>query len=146
MKVGSFVSLVGALVVAAPLSLAAQQAPAPAHPTAPPGYEIPQDMQPYFLAMYVKGPKHLKAQTPEHAEVSKAHLRCIRRMIEEKKYMFAGPFIEDGDNQGMAVVAAATAQEAKRIADGDPAISSGHMAVRLQPVMLPSLSSLVVKY
>lgn len=140
-------SLVGALAVAAPLSLGAQQASSPSAPPAmPPGFEVPKEMSPYYLAIYVKGPKYNAAQTPEQTELTKAHLRYIRRMIEEKKYMFAGPFIENGDNQGMAIVAAATAQEAKRIADSDPAIASGHMAVRLQPVMLPSLSSLVVKY
>jgi uncharacterized protein YciI len=140
-------SVIGALVLAAPLTLVAQQASSkPGQAAMPPGFEVPQDMTPYFLATYVKGPKHSAAQTPESMELTKSHLRYIRRMIEEKKYMFAGPFVENGDNQGMAIVAAATAQEAKRIADGDPAVTSGHMAVRLQPVMLPSLSSLVVKY
>ena len=144
MKLMSFVS---ALIVAAPLALAAQQtSPKPGQAALPPGFEVPQEMTPYFLAIYVKGPKHSAAQTPESMELTKSHLKYIRRMIEEKKYMFAGPFIENGDNQGMAIVAAATAEEARRIADGDPAIASGHMAIRLQPVMLPSLSSLVVKY
>ena len=141
---------IGALLiasVAAPLSVEAQQASSAAGaPAMPPGFEIPKDMTPYFLAIYVKGPNHRKPQSPEQMEIAKSHLRYVRRMIEEKKYMFAGPFVENGDNQGIAIVAAPTAQDAQRIAGGDPAIASGHMAVRLQPVMLPSLSSLVVKY
>ena len=141
---------IGALLiasVAAPLSVEAQQGSSgTGAPAMPPGFEIPKDMTPYFLAIYVKGPKHSTAQTAENMELTKSHLKYIRRMIEEKKYMFAGPFVENGDNQGIAIVAAPTARDAQRIADGDPAIASGHMAVRLQPVMLPSLSSLVVKY
>ena len=140
-------SLVGALLVAAPLSLGAQQAASlPQQPAAPPGFEIPKDMQTYYLAIYVKGPKHSAAQTPETLELMKSHLKYIRRMIEEKKYMFAGPLLDGGDRQGVAIVSAATAEDAKRIAAGDPAIAAGHMAVELHPAMLPSLSSLVVKY
>jgi uncharacterized protein YciI len=140
-------SLTGAMLLAAPLSLAAQQASAsPAQPAIPPGFEVPKDMATYYLAIYVKGPKHIATPTPEHTELMKSHLRYIRRMIEEKKYMFAGPFLDGGDKQGVAVVSAATAQDAKRIAEGDPAIAAGHMAVELHPAMLPSLSSLVVKY
>ena len=139
-------SLVGALLVAAPLSLGAQQAASPQQPAAPPGFEIPKDMQTYYLAIYVKGPKHSAAQTPETLELMKSHLKYIRRMIEEKKYMFAGPLLDGGDRQGVAIVSAATADDAKRIAAGDPAIAAGHMAVELHPAMLPSLSSLVVKY
>ena len=103
-------------------------------------------MATYYLAIYVKGSKYIATPTPEHTELMKSHLRYIRRMIEEKKYMFAGPFLDGGDKQGVAVVSAATAQDAKRIAEGDPAIAAGHMAVELHPAMLPSLSSLVVKY
>ena len=115
-------------------------------PAAPPGFEIPKDMQAYYLAIYVKGPKHSAAQTPETVELMKSHLKYIRRMIEEKKYMFAGPLLDGGDRQGVAIVSAATAEDARRIAAGDPAIAAGHMAVELHPAMLPSLSSLVVKY
>ena len=144
MKLTTFL---GALVLAAPLSLAAQQAtPKPGQAAMPPGFEVPQEMTQYYLAIYVKGPKHSAAQTPESMELTKSHLKFIRRMIEEKQYLFAGPFVENGDNQGMAIVAATTGQEARRISDGDPAVAAGHMAVRLQPVMLPSLASLVVKY
>jgi uncharacterized protein len=60
--------------------------------------------------------------------------------------MFAGPFLDGGEWQGMAIVAASNAQEARKIADGDPAVIAGHMAVELRPVLLPSLSAVVVKY
>ena len=139
-------SLVGTLVLAAPMVLAAQQQKAPsASMTAPPGFEIPKDMTPYFLALYVRGPKHLP-ESPEQMALAKEHLKFIRQMIEQKKYMFAGPLTDKGDVLGVAVVAAANADEAKRITSGDPAIAAGHMAAQLHPAMLTSLASLVVKY
>lgn len=36
--------------------------------------------------------------------------------------------------------------EAKRIAEGDPTIAAGHMAIELHPAMLPSLAPVMVKY
>ena len=138
--------LIGALLVAAPLALGAQQAKPTAQPmTAPPGFEIPKDMTPYFLAIYVAGPKHLE-QSPEQVELTKQHLKFIRRMIEQKKYMFAGPLTDTGDMLGVAVVAAASLDEARRITNGDPAIAAGHMSAQLHSAMLPSFASLVIRY
>jgi len=142
------VSLIGALVLAAPLALGAQQSAAPAatQPAMPPGFEIPKDMTNYFVAIYVRGPKYTAAQSPEQTELTRQHLKYIRKMIEEKKYVFAGPLLDGGDKLGIAVVAAATVEDAKRIAANDPAIAAGHMAPEIHPAMLPSLASLVVKY
>jgi uncharacterized protein YciI len=143
MKLWSFAS---ALILAAPLALGAQAAKASAAPmTAPPGFEVPKDMTPYFLAIYVAGPKHLK-ESPEQMELAKQHLKFIRRMIEQKKYMFAGPLTDNGEMLGVAVVAAASIDEAKQITSGDPAIAAGHMTAQLHPAMLPSFASLVIKY
>ena len=139
-------SIFGALLVAAPMALGAQAAKASAAPmTAPPGFEIPKDMTPYVLAVYVAGPKHLK-DSPEQLEIAKQHLKFVRRMIEQKKYMFAGPLMDNGEMLGVAVVAAASVDEAKQITSGDPAIAAGHMTAKLHPAMLPSFASLVVKY
>ena len=141
------VSLVAALLAAVPLALAAQQTGSQAAaPALPPGFEVPKDMAPYFVAIYVRGPRFMATQSPEHEALTRKHLSYIRQMIEQKKYVFAGPMLDGGDKQGLAIVAAANAQDAKRIADGDPAVAAGHMAVELHPAMLPSLASLVVKY
>ena len=139
-----FISLVGVLL-ATPLTLSAQQQKASTPMTAPPGFEIPKDMTPYFLALYVRGPKHL-AESPEQIAIAKEHLKFVRQMIEQKKYLLAGPLLDNGEVLGIAMVAAANEDEAKRITAGDPAVVAGHMAARLHPAMLPSLSSLVVKY
>jgi uncharacterized protein YciI len=137
--------MIGALLFAAPLALGAQSKTPAAPITAPPGFEIPKDMTPYVLAIYVAGPKHL-AESPEQMELAKQHLKFVRRMIEQKKYMFAGPTTDNGEILGVAVVAAASVDEAKQITSGDPAIAAGHMSAQLHPAMLPSLASLTVRY
>jgi uncharacterized protein YciI len=136
-------ALVSALVVSAPIAVAAQQA-SPA--SAPPGFEIPKDMTTYYVALYVRGPKFMEPDSPEHQALTKRHLSYIRKMIEQKKYVVAGPLLDGGAKQGLAIIAAPSAEEAKRIAEGDPTIAAGHMAIELHPAMLPSLASVVVKY
>jgi uncharacterized protein len=146
MKLVAFlVASLMAVGLSAPLTLAAQS-PAPAAPSTPPGFEIPKDMAPYYVALYVRGPKFMENDSPELQDLMRRHLGYIRRMIEQKKYVFAGPLLDGGDKQGLAIVAAASAEEAKRIAEGDPSIAAGHMAIELHPAMLPSLASVVVKY
>ncbi len=148
MKAFFLIGLASALLVATPFVLGAQQ-PAttqPAAPAAPPGYEIPRDMTTYYVATYVRGPKFMANDSPERQALTKQHLSFIRKMIEQKKYLLAGPFVDNGPQLGMAIVAAPNADEAKRITTADPAIAAGHMAVEVRAAMLPSMSSLVVKY
>jgi uncharacterized protein YciI len=141
---------IAALSLAAPVSLVAQQAQqataAQSTPSAPPGFEIPKDMTTYYVALYVRGPKFMADDSPDRQALTRRHLSYIRRMIEEKKYVFAGPLLDEGDKQGLAIVSAASAEEARRIAESDPAIAAGHMAIELHPAMLPSLKSVAVKY
>jgi len=130
-----------------PAMLGAQQTAASnAAPAMPPGYEIPKNMTTYYLALYVRGPKFMANDSPEHQALTKRHLSYIRRMIEEKKYMIAGPVVDDGPHLGLAIISAPNAEEAKRIAQGDPAIAAGHMAVEMRAAMLPSMASLIVTY
>lgn len=131
-----------AFALTAAMTLAAQQST----PAAPPGFEIPKDMTTYYVALYVKGPKHMATESPEHTALTQRHLKGIRQMIEEHKYLIAGPLLDRGNAQGLAIISAPNATEAKRIAEGDPAIAAGHMAIELHPAMLPSMASLVVKY
>ena len=141
------VAVLSALVITTPLAVVAQQSSAtPAPPSAPPGFEIPKDMATYYVALYVRGPKFMESDSPEHQALTKRHLSYIRKMIEQKKYVFAGPLLDGGDKQGLAIVSAPSAEEAKRIAEGDPTIVAGHMAIELHPAMLPSLASVVVRY
>jgi uncharacterized protein YciI len=134
------VSMVGALVVAA------QQAAPTASAPVPPGFEIPKDMRTYYVALYVKGPKFMADDSPERTALTKEHLRYLRRMIEARRYMLAGPLLDDGTTEGIAIISAPNAAEAKRVAEGDPAVVAGHMAIELHPAMLPSLATLVVTY
>src|SRR5688500_2217324 len=109
-------TLAGAVLFTAPFALGAQQQATaqPAAPAPPPGYEIPKEMTTYYLATYVRGPKFMPNDSPERQAVTKQHLAFIRKMIEARKYMLAGPFVDHGPQLGMAIVAAPNADEARR--------------------------------
>lgn len=77
-----------AFAVGAPLTLAAQQSPAATTPSAPPGFEIPKDMTTYYVALYVKGPRPLATESPEHAALTQ---RCGNRRGLEARARVAGP-------------------------------------------------------
>jgi uncharacterized protein YciI len=138
--------LVASTLLLAPVALAAQQASPARPPSVPPGFEIPKGMTTYYVAFYVKGPKFMAAESPERTALTKEHLKYVRRMIEAHRYLLAGPLLDGGSTEGIAIIAAPDIAEAKRVAERDPAIAAGHMAIELHPAMLPSLATLVITY
>ena len=130
-------TVVGCLVAAA-LSIF-MVAPAPA-------YDVPKEMTRYWVAVLVRGPAWTATDSPELQAIVRGHLAYIRTMIEERKYLLAGPFLDGGVRQGMAILAARSEEEARRLVGGDPAVVAGRLAVELHPAMLPSLATLQVRY
>src|SRR5262249_58927677 len=76
-------------------------------PKAPPLKDVPKDMRTYYLAFLVAGPK-FSPDSPEHAALLGKHLAFIRKMISEKKLRLARPFPDEGNNLGIAVLAASS--------------------------------------
>jgi uncharacterized protein YciI len=140
-------ALAAILALVAPLaSAAAQGTPAPSPLQAPPGFQVPKDMTPYFLGLLVKGPKFTGANTPEEMEIMKQHLAYLRTQLEKGVYVVAGPATDAGRALGMMLVRATNADEARRIITADPAVQAGRFALELQAVMLPNMDAVKVRY
>lgn len=120
---------------------AAAQEPAPSAGTA---LDIPRNMSQYFVAFLVKVPG--REVTELAPDLARRHLAYIRAMIEQKRYALAGPFLDHDRFAGMAIVIAATLEEAQRIATGDPTVMEGVFAVEIHPAMLPTLTGVTVEY
>jgi uncharacterized protein YciI len=119
------------------------QAPAE-NPLAP---YIPKNMKPYYLELLVKSDKPDSEVTPaESAERMQKHLAYIRSQVEAGRFVLVGPLTEDNRIRGIAVIQAASLEEAQRIAAGDPAAQSGHMAVEVHPILLEDLGGVRVEY
>ena len=108
---------------------------------------IPKNMKPYYLDLLVKSDKAETAVTPaENAEQMQKHLAYIRSQVEAGKFVLVGPLTEDNRIRGIAVIQAASLEEAQRIASGDPSVQSGHLAVEVHPIMLEDLTGVRFDY
>ena len=108
---------------------------------------IPKGMKQYFFGFLVKGEKW--AQTPPNEELHQLmqqHLAYIRSQAEAGKYALAGPFLDNDRIRGIAIINAASAEEARNIASGDPMVQSGRMAVEIHPAMLADVSCVLMEY
>ncbi len=87
-------------------------------------------MQKYFMVFLKSGPK--RSQKKEEAmEIQKKHMAHLQKMAEMGKTSIAGPFAGDGDIRGIVVYNTATAEEARRLAEADPAVKAGRLVVEV---------------
>jgi uncharacterized protein len=91
------------------------------------------EMDNYVVGLLSAGPKWTAERTPESAKLQEGHMANIKRMAETGKLVVAGPFT--GNNQtlrGMFIFKA-TLEEARKLADADPAIQAGRLTLELFP-------------
>jgi uncharacterized protein YciI len=119
-------------------AIAAAQAPA--------GPNVPRNLKPYFVGLYVRGVHYSQAESVERAALLDKHLAYLRSQIEAGNYAMAGPFLDDGPVRGIAIIKADSAEAAKRIADADPMVQEGWLKVVIHPTRLPDLSPVRVEY
>ena len=122
------------------LGLAAQTPP-------PPYKDIPQNMKQYFVGFLVEGAKAPQPQAANEPDPLVAkHLAYIRSQVEAGKFLLVGPFLDKDRIRGMAIVNAASVEEARQILNGDPMVKSGRMTIEVHPAMLPDVSAVRVDY
>ena len=89
-------------------------------------------MRPYVVAFLTPGPTQ-DLPDEEVTKLGHAHMANIRRMESEGTLVFAGPFMDGGDIQGMYVFAVSSVEEARVLTSTDPAIEAGVLDMRLHP-------------
>ena len=108
--------------------------------------DIPREVQPYFLALLLKGDRWNDTQGEDVADLAPRQLAFIREQVEAGRYMLAGPITGDGPLVGMAIISARSAAEALAIAAADPGVQAGRLKVEVHPAYLPSLKQLNINY
>ena len=86
-----------------------------------------------FLVLLKKGPAWGAAETSESHALQEAHMANIRAMWQAKKLILAGPLGDDGDIRGLFLLQVGTLEEAKALAEGDPAVKAGRLAAEVHP-------------
>jgi len=90
-----------------------------------------------YLAFLVRGEKWTPEKTPETEAIQKAHLANIGKLAEMKKLVIAGPFGDDGMLRGIFVFRVGSLEEARSLAETDPAVKAGRLALQIHPWVVP---------
>ena len=97
----------------------------------------PIKMTTAYLGFLRRGEKWTPEKTAATAELQKAHLANINRLAEMKKLVVAGPFGSNGTMRGIFVFRVDSLEEAKQLADTDPAVQAGRLAIDMHPWLIP---------
>jgi uncharacterized protein len=98
----------------------------------------PETMTTAYLAFLTRGDKWTPEKTPQTEAIQKAHMDNINRLAETKKLVVAGPFGDNGTLRGIFVFKVASLEEAKALAETDPAVQAGRLALDIHPWQVPA--------
>ncbi len=91
-------------------------------------------MRLYVLCILKTGPKDSKIKGSRRETIFKGHMANIQKLAKEGKLALAGPFGKnDITFRGLFIFAVATVEEAKKLAQTDPVLSSGVMVAEFVP-------------
>ena len=89
-------------------------------------------MQKYFMVFLKSGPE--RSQSREEAmEIQKKHLAYLSKVAEMGKTSITGPMGDDGEIRGIVIYNTPTMEEARRLAEQDPAVKAGRLVVEVHP-------------
>ncbi|MCK0147956.1 hypothetical protein MWU78_20080 [Arenibacter sp. F26102] len=89
-------------------------------------------MQQYFIAFLKSGPNRSQSKA-ETDSLQALHLAHLGRMYEEGYADISGPFGDDGDIRGITIYNVPTQEMADSLANMDPMVKSGRLAIEIHP-------------
>ena len=98
---------------------------------------VPQKTETAYLAFLVRGDKWTADKTPATEAIQKAHLANIEKLAQTKKLVVAGPFGDDGSLRGVFVFRTDSIEEARSLANTDPAVQAGRLVLQIHPWLVP---------
>ena len=91
------------------------------------------EMTTYQVAFLKRGPNWTPGETAETKAIQEGHMANIRKMGATGKLVIAGPFADDGDLRGLFIFRVDTLEEAKALAEQDPAVKAGRLVLEWHP-------------
>ncbi|MDG1571614.1 hypothetical protein OZ410_04765 [Robiginitalea sp. M366] len=89
-------------------------------------------MQQYFIAFLKTGPNRSQSKA-EADSIQRLHLAHLGRMYELGFADISGPFGDDGDIRGITIYNVPTFEMADSLANMDPAVKAGRLAIEVHP-------------
>jgi len=87
----------------------------------------------YYFTFLRRGPKWTAEKTPETEKLQAAHMANINAMAQTGKLVIAGPFENAGEYAGVFIFKVATLDEARALAESDPAVKAGRLKADVHP-------------
>lgn len=98
--------------------------------------EYPQ-LETVYFGFLNSGPN--RGQDAETARRLQAeHIGYMEEQHKHGRLVFAGPFVDGGTHRGLVVYRAASLEEARKFAEGDPMVKIGRLAVDLHTWQVPT--------
>ncbi|WP_375766247.1 YciI family protein [Archangium gephyra] len=122
-----FAGSAGAQGSAAPKNQPAQAAPKDKA-------KAPQvDFEKHYLVILRRGPSWSPEVTPAVERIQSEHMAHLNRMADSGKMIIAGPFGEQQDPtfRGACLYKTETLEEARKLAEEDPAVKAGRLKVEI---------------
>lgn len=91
----------------------------------------------YYFTFLRHGPKWTAGRTPETEKLQADHMANINAMAKTGKLVIAGPFENGGDYAGVFVFKVSSLDEARALAESDPAVKAGRLAAETHPWFVP---------
>ena len=110
------------LFLVLPTAAMAQQAAEPQH-----------KLVEFHMALFKRGPQFSSTETPQSKEIHAQHFAYFSSLVESGKAVIGGPFRDDGDILGLYVLKTKTADEARALAEADPAVKAGQFSIEMHP-------------
>jgi uncharacterized protein YciI len=119
--------------------------------------DVPKNLKPYFLGLLRRGPRWNETEGAEAAELLPRHLAYLREQSEAERYRLAGPVLpaerthpdaypDESEFAGVLLISAETLEAAVALAENDPGVRAGRLAVEVHPVLLPALDGVRAVY
>jgi uncharacterized protein YciI len=91
----------------------------------------PADLSTYYFGFLKKGAAWTAERTPETQKIQEGHMAHLNASAKTGKLVIAGPMGDNGDIRGILVYKTSTVEEARAIAEADPAVKAGRLRVEL---------------
>jgi uncharacterized protein YciI len=91
-------------------------------------------MKTYYLVLLLKGPNREQDST-QAARIQEAHLAHLNRLAEQGKLAIAGPVLDEQELRGICIYNVGSAEEARILAESDPAVKAGRLKAEVHPWM-----------